>query len=102
MREAGGEDVELDDEEEDQALALGFLGGAEDSEVEAGPGAYTEDDLPGEFGEDLGQDEDFPGIGSRGPFANFVEGSLGDEFGHDSVYLSASVLVYREGRKLTG
>ncbi len=83
MREGGGEDKELDAEEEHEALAFGGLVGAEDGEVPRGPGEDSQEDLVGYLDGDVGYEEGDPGVGFRGAFAHFVEGALGYEAGHD-------------------
>ena len=87
--EGAGEEQELEDEEEHQAAALGDGVGGHRVAVEADgvvPADENEESgerVPGEFDDDVGEHEGFPGVSLGGAFADFVEGTLGDEVGHD-------------------
>jgi len=85
--EGGGVDKELDAEDEDEALLGGGLD-SDDGVVVAGPDEDTHHDLVGNFDNDVGDEEGFPGVGLAGAFADFVEGTLGYEEGHDLVLLA--------------
>ena len=83
LRKGTGEDEELGGVEEDEALALGGLVGAEDGEVIGGEDENAEEELPGEFDDDVGGEEGGPGVGFGGAFAGFVEGALEEKARHD-------------------
>lgn len=87
--EGGREEEEREDEEEHEAATLGDGAGGFRVVVEADgviPGDEDEqagNSVPGEFDNNVGQHEGAPVVSFRGAFAGFVEGTLGDEVGHD-------------------
>ena len=89
LREGAGVDEELDAEEEDEALALGALDSG-DGIVEAAEDDDAGYDLVGDLDDYVGHYEGFPGVGFAGSFADFVEGTLGDEKGLDLAEIMVS------------
>jgi len=85
--EGGGVDEELDAEDEDEALLGGGLD-SDDGVVVASPDEDAHHNLVGDFDDDVGDEEGLPGVGLAGAFADFVEGALGYEEGHDLVLLT--------------
>ena len=82
MGEGGAVEEELDDEEEEDSLALG----GEDAVDGVDEGCVDDDgdeSLVGDFGQDVGTEEGGPVVDFGGLFADFVEVALEDELGHD-------------------
>lgn len=82
MCEGAGVDEELDAEDEDLALLEGRLD-AFDGVVVGCEDQDAEDDVVGDFDDDLSSHECDPGVGFGRAFADFVEVALSDEEWHD-------------------
>jgi hypothetical protein len=80
-----GIEKELESEEEDEALLYGTLSGTENWKVEACVNEDASDNLEGNFDDDIGNEEGFPGVSLAWAFSNLVELPLGDEEGLDLV-----------------
>ena len=89
VRERRREHQELPDEEEHQAAALRHRARGYGVVVQANGVVPAEEDedahqgVPREFDDDVGDDEDLPGVRLGGPLTHFVQRSLRDEVGHD-------------------
>lgn len=91
MRKGAGVYEQLDDEEQDEALAGRCLACADNGIVKARICEYAREDLIGNLDDDIGDEERLPGIRLGRALTNFVERSLGDEEGLDLLTVSKLV-----------
>lgn len=84
MRDCASIKKKLNQEEQDQTLTIGCLDSSHGI-VNTGKKKSSGDNLVGNFNDNIGNDEGFPGICLARPLADLVEVTLGDKQG---LYLS--------------
>lgn len=86
MRDCAGINEKLNKEEQYQTLTIGCLDSS-DGIVNTGKKKSSGDNLVGNFNDNVGNDEGFPGICLARPLADLIEVTLGDK---QWLYLSKS------------
>ena len=89
MRKRPGKDQKRQYEQEHQRSSFGNLIclyrilAETDGVIPAHKDEHSHEGVPRDLDKDVGQNEDFPGIGLGGTFSDFVKGALGDKVWHD-------------------